>query len=202
MENSQKHINETIINYRWLVNNIAYKYKSFGISIEDLVSEGTIGLIKAVHKFDASKECSIKTYASIWIKSYIMQYIINNWSLVKIGTNNSDRNLFLKEASKFKQDASLNASSNESGQEFIDLLASNDNIEANFLEKERKNIAFSLIKQTLSASDARARDIFINRRLKSEPKTLEILSQHHEISKERVRQIENKTLNEIKLLAM
>ena len=77
-----------------LVVKIAYKYKNYGIPMMDLISEGNIGLMKAVKEFDLSKECKLATYAMWWIRASIQDYILKSWSLVKIGTTVAQKKLF------------------------------------------------------------------------------------------------------------
>ena len=69
-----------------LVAKIAMGYRGYGLPISDLISEGNIGLMKAVKKFDPDKGFRLATYAILWIKSSIQEYILHSWSLVKIGT--------------------------------------------------------------------------------------------------------------------
>jgi RNA polymerase sigma-32 factor len=77
-----------------LVVKIASKFKNYGLPIVDLVSEGNIGLIQAVKKFDPRKGFRLSTYAMWWIKAYIQEYILHSWSLVKIGTTTAQKKLF------------------------------------------------------------------------------------------------------------
>lgn len=77
-----------------LVVKIASKFRSYGLPIVDLVSEGNVGLIQAVKKFDPSKGFRFSTYAMWWIKAYIQEYILRSWSMVKIGTTVAQKKLF------------------------------------------------------------------------------------------------------------
>jgi RNA polymerase sigma-32 factor len=77
-----------------LVVKIASKFKNYGLPIVDLVSEGNVGLIQAVKKFDPSRGFRFSTYAMWWIKAYIQEYILRSWSLVKIGTTVAQKKLF------------------------------------------------------------------------------------------------------------
>jgi len=80
-------------NLRFVVK-VAYEYRSYGIRISDLIQEGNIGLMKAVQKFDPSKEIRLISYAVWWIRAYIQNYILKCWSLVKLGTTQAQRKLF------------------------------------------------------------------------------------------------------------
>lgn len=82
-------------NLRFVVK-IAYQYKNYGFKLTDLIQEGNYGLIMAVKKFDKEKGFRLITYAVWWIKAYIKNYIINNWSLIKVGTTQAQKRLFFK----------------------------------------------------------------------------------------------------------
>ena len=77
-----------------LVAKIAMTYKGYGFPVSDLISEGNIGLMKAVKRFDPDKGFRLATYAMLWIKSAIQEYILHSWSLVKIGTTSAQKKLF------------------------------------------------------------------------------------------------------------
>lgn len=77
-----------------LVVKVAYSFKGYGIPLMELISEGNIGLMKAVAKFDPYKGYRLSTYAIWWIKAYISDFILNSWSLVKYGTIKSRKKLF------------------------------------------------------------------------------------------------------------
>ena len=82
-------------NLRFVVK-IANEYKNYGFRLMDLVQEGNIGLMMAVKKFNPHKGYRLITYAVWWIKAYIQEYIIKNWSIVKIGTTQAQKKLFYK----------------------------------------------------------------------------------------------------------
>lgn len=82
-------------NLRFVVK-IANEYKNYGFKLMDLVQEGNIGLLMAVKKFNPYKGYRLLTYAVWWIKAYIQEFIIKNWSLVKIGTTQAQKKLFYK----------------------------------------------------------------------------------------------------------
>jgi RNA polymerase sigma-32 factor len=77
-----------------LVMKIATGFRNYGLPIVDLVSEGNVGLMKAVKKFNPKKGFRFSTYAMWWIKAYIQEYILRSWSLVKIGTTVAQKKLF------------------------------------------------------------------------------------------------------------
>ncbi|MFL1780971.1 RNA polymerase sigma factor RpoH [Candidatus Hepatincolaceae symbiont of Richtersius coronifer] len=92
-KNSQA-ANKLVVSHLPLVVKLAYSYKGYGISLIDLISEGNIGLIKAVAKFDPYKGFRLSTYAMWWIKAFMTDYILNSWSLVKSGSLAGRKKLF------------------------------------------------------------------------------------------------------------
>ena len=77
-----------------LVAKIAMGYKGYGLPVSELVSEGNLGLMQAVKKFDPERGFRLATYAMWWIKASIQEYILRSWSLVKIGTTTAQKKLF------------------------------------------------------------------------------------------------------------
>jgi RNA polymerase sigma-32 factor len=76
------------------VAKVAFKYQNYGLPMGDLISEGNIGLMKAVKEFSLEKGCRLATYAVWWIKASIQDFILKSWSLVKIGTTVAQKKLF------------------------------------------------------------------------------------------------------------
>lgn len=77
-----------------LVVKMAMKYKGYGLPVADLVSEGNIGLMRAVKKFEPEQGFRLSTYAMWWIKASITEYVLKSWSMVKLGTVASQKKLF------------------------------------------------------------------------------------------------------------
>ena len=82
-------------NLRFVVK-IATEYKNYGLNLMDIIQEGNLGLMQAVTKFDPTKRYRLISYGVWWIRAYIQNFIMKNWSLVKIGTTQSQRKLFYK----------------------------------------------------------------------------------------------------------
>lgn len=118
-----------------LVVKIAYSYKNYGLSMFDLISEGNIGLIRAVKGFKLEKGCRLATYAMWWIKAYIHEYVLKSWSLVKIGTTLAQKKLFfnlqkiknkiLKYSSKALNNSDIKYIANQCGVREKDVLEMN-----------------------------------------------------------------------------
>jgi RNA polymerase sigma-32 factor len=220
---------------RLVVKIAARFYKNYGLPIADLVSEGNIGLMRAVKKFDPSKGFRLSTYAMLWIKSHIQEYVLKSWSLVKISSNLAQKKLFFS-LSKIKnilnikddnlsinevkyiaenlsvredevrdmsvrlrqQDYSLN-NVNEYGEEFSGQISSDEkNQEELISQNQDQNIKKQLFIESLSILKDREKDIIEMHRISESPKTLKEISQKYQISKERVRQIEEAAINKIK----
>lgn len=91
-----------VLSHLRYVVRVAKGYMGYGLNLSDLIQEGTIGLMKAVKKFNPEKEVRLVTFAMHWIKAEIHEFIIKNWRIVKIATTKSQRKLFFKLRSKKK----------------------------------------------------------------------------------------------------
>ena len=219
-----------------LVAKIAMGYRGYGLPVSELVSEGNVGLMRAVKKFDPEKGFRLATYAMWWIKASIQEYILRSWSLVKIGTTSAQKKLFFnlkklknKIAPRSEGDLKkehvneiadcLNVSEEEvvsmnrrlSGQEksLNDLIGEDGNqwqdwlvdksldqelkVSQNQEFKQRQN----LFEESIHILNDREKEILYARRLDDEPITLDKLSKKYKISRERIRQIENKAFDKL-----
>ena len=77
-----------------LVAKIAMGYRGYGLPVSDLISEGNVGMMQAVKRFDPDKGFRLATYAMWWIRASIQEYILRSWSLVKLGTTSAQKKLF------------------------------------------------------------------------------------------------------------
>ncbi len=221
-----------------LVAKIAMGYRGYGLPVSELVSEGNIGLMQAVKKFDPEKGFRLATYAMWWIKAAIQEYVLRSWSLVKIGTTSAQKKLFFNlkkiknqifaaeqgnmlpehvteianqldvredEVVSMNQrlaghEHSLNAHvGNEEGDaEWQDWVVDTEaDQELQISQRQELQQRQELLKKALHVLDEREKDILYDRRLIDEPKTLEELSQKYKISRERIRQIENKAFEKV-----
>jgi RNA polymerase sigma-32 factor len=214
-----------------LVAKIAMGYRGYGLPIGEVISEGNVGLMQAVKKFEPDKGFRLATYAMWWIRAAIQEYILRSWSLVKMGTTAAQKKLFFNLRRMKSQmqaleegdlrpeqvkviahklavtddevismnrrlsgpDASLNAPVGSEGDaEWQDWIA-DDNAESQettLANSEEFDARMQLLQAAMSALSERERHIIQERRLKEEPTTLEDLSEHYGVSRERVRQIE------------
>ena len=221
-----------------LVAKIAMGYRGYGLPVSELVSEGNIGLMQAVKKFDPEKGFRLTTYAIRWIKASIQEYVLRSWSLVKIGTTSAQKKLFFNlkkiknqifaaeqgdllpehvteianqlnvredEVVSMNQrlaghEHSLNAHvGNEEGDaEWQDWVVDEEaDQELQISQRQELNQRQALLKNALHVLDEREKEILYDRRLIDEPKTLEELSQKYKVSRERIRQIENRAFEKV-----
>jgi len=80
--------------YLRLVVKVAMSFRGYGLPVEEMIQEGNIGLMQAIHRFEPERGFRLSTYAMWWIKAQMQEYILNNWSLVKIGTSSVQKKLF------------------------------------------------------------------------------------------------------------
>ena len=97
-----KSLQKILNSYLRLAVSYARKYSSYGLSIDDLIHEGVLGIMHALEKFDTSKDFRLSTYASWWIRASIQDDILKNWSVVRTGSTASQKALFFN-LKKIKQ---------------------------------------------------------------------------------------------------
>ena len=219
-----------------LVAKIAMGYRGYGLPVSELVSEGNVGLMQAVKKFEPERGFRLATYAMWWIKASIQEYILRSWSLVKIGTTSAQKKLFfnlkklknkiaprsendlrkehVKEIARSLnvtedevvsmnrrlsgQEKSLNTPIVENGDQWIDWIAdSSMDQELKISQQQELKQRKSLLEESMHVLNDREKEIFHARRLEEDTPTLDELSKKHKISRERIRQIENKAFEKI-----
>ena len=212
-----------------LVVKIALEYYNTYLNILDLIQEGNVGLVHAVKKYNPYKGTRFSTYASFWIRAYILKHIMDSWSIVKVGTTQSQRKLFYrlnKEKKKLEAqgvvpaaqllastldvkteevedmekrlaftDMSLDHPLYDEGEEtLMDVMQSDENIEETVAAKEKRNILELKVKEFKTMLNDKELLIFERRIMAEEPMTLQEIGARFKISRERVRQIENRVL--------
>ena len=232
-----KSAHKLVTSHLRLVAKIAMGYRGYGLPVNELISEGNIGLMQAVKKFDPEKGFRLATYAMWWIKAAIQEYVLRSWSLVKMGTTSAQKKLFfnLKKMKKqiapyeegdlkkeqvdqiskklgVKSEEVVNMNRRMMGQEkslndpikdgekgeWQDWIVSDDLDQELFVsQKQEMDEKKSLLHQSIKILNDREREILEERKLSSEPKTLEELSKKYKISRERIRQIETKAFEKL-----
>ena len=219
-----------------LVAKIAMGYKGYGLPVNEMISEGNVGLMQAVKKFKPEKGFRLATYAMWWIKASIQEYILRSWSLVKIGTTTAQKKLFFN-LKKIKnqiaprsegdlrdehvaeiadkldvrkdevvsmnrrlsgKEFSLNSPIGEDGDEWQDWLVDKElDHDLKFAQQEEMKQRKDLLSDSIKILNDREKEILYARRLNEVPITLENLSKKYKISRERIRQIENKAFEKL-----
>lgn len=212
-----------------LVVKIALEYYNSYLNILDLIQEGNVGLVHAVRKYNPYKGTRFSTYASFWIRAYMLKYIMDSWSIVKVGTTQSQRKLFYrlnKEKKKLEAegifpaphllaatmevkvaevedmekrlsytDISLEHPIYDEGEEtFMDMMRTDENIEEVVAAKEKREILGRKILEFKKTLNDKELFIFNYRIMAEDPITLQEIGVQFKISRERVRQIENRVL--------
>ncbi len=219
-----------------LVAKIAMGYKGYGLPLNEMISEGNVGLMQAVKKFEPDKGFRLATYAMWWIKAAMQEYILRSWSLVKIGTTTAQKKLFFNlkkiksqiapntEGDMRNEDVkniaerldvsekevvsmnrrlagkehSLNAPIGEDGDEWQDwVIDQNMDQELKISQQEEMDKRKDLLSDSIKILSSREKEILYSRRLTDNPNTLEELSKKFKISRERIRQIENKAFEKL-----
>jgi RNA polymerase sigma-32 factor len=226
-----------------LVAKIAMGYRGYGLPIAEVISEGNVGLMQAIKRFEPEKGFRLATYAMWWIKASIQEYILRSWSLVRMGTTANQKKLFfnLRKAKskisaldegdmrpdqveliahrlgvaeqdvidmnrRFAGDLSLNApiradaDSGEWQDWLVDEAPNQERIVAEKQEFEARRKALDEALDVLTSG--RERRIFEARRLAEDPITLEELADEFGVSRERVRQIEQRAFDKVQKAVM
>ena len=227
-----------------LVAKIAMGYRGYGLPIGEVISEGNVGLMRAVQKFDPDRGFRLATYAMWWIRAQIQEYILRSWSLVKIGTTAAQKKLFFnlrrlkgeinaidggalkpEQVSEIAErlgvenddvtmmegrmsggDASLNApmKAGEDGdgewQDWLEDEAATP--EMVVVEDSERDARRKVLVAAMGGLNERERDILMARRLADPPQTLEELAQEHDVSRERIRQIETRAFEKLRKAIM
>jgi RNA polymerase sigma-32 factor len=226
-----------------LAAKLAMGYRGYGLPIGEVVSEGNVGLMQAVKRFEPEKGFRLASYAMWWIKAAIQEYILRSWSLVKMGTTANQKRLFFNLRRVKRQiqvldegdlrpehvasiasklgvteedvvsmnrrlsgDASLNApigGDGEGGGEWQDwLVDETPDQEERMAETEEADNRRQLLRGAMGVLNDRERRIFEARRLAETPTSLEDLANVFNVSRERVRQIEARAFDKVRVAVL
>ncbi|MBD62470.1 MAG: RNA polymerase sigma factor RpoH [Gammaproteobacteria bacterium] len=212
------------------VVHVAKTYKGYGLPLLDIIQEGNVGLMKAVKRFDSSKNVRLLSFAIYWIRAEIHEFVFKNWRIVKVATTKAQRKLFFKLRSKkskstwltqseknaiaselnVNSDAITTMESRLSGTDVcFDPVTEDDLSPSEYLTDEADPLLkleyeqdgqdeSKKLYEAMSVLDKRSKDIITSRYLSEKKTTLEQLAKKYNVSIERIRQIENKTLDSLK----
>lgn len=221
-----------------LAAKIASGYMGYGLPFADLLSEGSVGILKAVDRFDVEKGFRFSTYASWWIQAAIKEYVLRMWSMVRLGTSSTQKKLFFqlrrikrdlravdeneipddyidqistelnvprKDVVDMNQrlsgpDYSLNMTlTDEEGGEWQDTLEDErDDQETTYVNRDLNSKRSQLLAYALESLNEREYLIFSRRHLTDNPPTLAVVADDLGLSRERIRQIEEKAMDKVK----
>ena len=181
-------LDELTQSYLRLVISTANRFKNYGLPLADLVQEGTVGLMASASRFDPERDLRFSTYSSWWIRSYMQDYVLRNWSIVRTGTTAAQKSLFfnlrrLKAAIELDVGGPL---SPRSKQKIV-------------MEEKDTTYKKHLISIALGKLNEREVMIIKERRLTDDGITLAALGERLGISKECVRKIESQALGKLKV---
>lgn len=221
-----------------LVVKIAFEYRNAYKNIMDLIQEGNIGLMKAVSKYDPAKGAKLSYYASWWIRSYILKFILDNFRLVKIGTTQEQKKLFYnlmrekqrlmsmgiapdvkllsenlgvseksviemdQRLSSHGQEVSLDKPINEDNgrQTFADLIGDDSDGPEIMLEGiQNLEILKEHLGEFVKTLKPRDQEIFQKRLLSEIPESLQSIADQYGVSRERIRQVEERLIEQLKI---
>ena len=200
-----------------LVQKIAREYRTYGVDMDDIVSEGMIGLIKAGQHFDPHKGARLTTYAAYWIRTAILEYVVRNRGSVSISKARSAyRACFgLRRAFRALERDGIETTSkalaaqlkvsegtvigilqalNSSGpHKPLELPATLTNGESLYSDAEVADQQKTALREALALLHPREREIITARYLQEKPATLAALGEHYGVTKERIRQLEKES---------
>ncbi|MGB0935284.1 MAG: RNA polymerase factor sigma-32 [Alphaproteobacteria bacterium] len=239
VESKDRSASRRIVNsHLKLVSKIAFGYRGYGLPLQDLISEGTIGVIKALERFDPEKGFRFSTYATWWIKASIKDYVLKSWSMVKMGTTSDQKKLFfslrklknqleeremgdtlseksltlISEKLKVSKESVKDMNQRLSGPDYslnAPLKDAEGGSWQDWLEDDRENQELilmnsddldkkrELLKSAMDSLSAREQHILMCRKLSDNPPTLSDIADEMDLSRERIRQIEQKAFEKL-----
>jgi RNA polymerase sigma-32 factor len=206
------------------VVKIAFEYRKWGIPLDDVIQQGNVGLLRAVAKFDPSRDIRLATYAAYWIRAEIREFVVRAFRVVRVGTTKAERKALrayrVKPGATVDELASISGLSTErvagllpllSGRELSLDLAPTDGLA---LEQRLSSAAPSpedmtadseiraqervAVSDALATLSTRERLIVEERLMREDPVTLEALGNRLGVSKERVRQLEERAKRKLR----
>jgi RNA polymerase sigma-32 factor len=200
------------------VMTIALEYRRWGLPLEDIVQEGNVGLLKAASRFDPTRGCRLATYAAYWIRAEIREFVARGYRIVRLGSSKTERRALRVYRRTHEQDpkalAALSGMTAERAETLLPLLMARDvsldrplddggsaserlvspslDPETEACERAEKAQLHSAVRALLEQLPARERTIVETRWLTDNPLTLEQLGARFGVSKERVRQLEER----------
>jgi len=218
---------ELVMRNMRMVLHVAKKFFTLGLSRDDIVQQGAIGLMMAIKKFDLSWTVRFAGYAKYWIKAEILEYILRNWRIVKIATTKAQRKLFFNyrklrrltgeltdaQALQIAEELSVpvdavkvmyermsaNDEAIDSDISFLDLANTEEDNPMALLETEQQSQLNAQVYDAVEELNDRERDIIEQRFFREKPATLAELALRYQVSIERIRQLEVKAIKQLRV---
>jgi RNA polymerase sigma-32 factor len=208
-----------------LVTTIALEYRRWGIPLEDIIQQGSLGLLHAAAKFDLNKDCRLATYAAYWIRAEIREYVVRAYRIVRLGTTKGEKRALRAYRKTGESDpsalaavsgmtrehtesllpllagreASLDATSGDRGRMLDRIAGPSPTPEEEASAQERRMRTQAAVKRALRHLTDRERMIVRERLMADEPRTLQELGVKLGVSKERVRQLEERVRGKLRV---
>ena len=229
---------ELVLSHLRHVVKVARGFMGYGLPLTDLIQEGSIGLMKAVKRFDARRDIRLVSFAVHWIRAEIYDYVLRNWRMVKVATTKSQRKLFfnlrksrarlgwMKEAEVDRLADDLNVEA-DTVREMESRLSGGDVSFDATLEQEEDDLGYQApsehlgdsrydparlvseseqatlqreqVSMALEKLDHRSKDIVLRRWLSEDKPTLHELADEYGVSAERIRQIEKRAMEKMRM---
>ena len=237
-QGDEKALHKLVTPYARLAISMAFKYKSYGLPMGDLIQEANVGLMQAAGRFDPGRDVRFSTYGSWWMRAAIQEFVLRNWSIVRMGTTSAQKTLFfnlrrlrakierngdfvgadeqreqisndlkvpLRDVISMERrldgaDQSLNTTiSDTMSSELQDLIVDDrPNPEVLISGVRDAELRSNILKEAMANLTPREYTIIQKRRLVDDGATLESLGKYFGVSKERVRQLENRALSKLR----
>jgi RNA polymerase sigma-32 factor len=232
-------LHRLVLAYGRLVFSMARRFRRFRLPFEDLVQEGVIGLLHAADRFEPERNLRFSTYAMWWIRCAMQDYVLRNWSIVRVSSTPTQKLLFFRLVGRrdelgdghvsgeitdescvrigaacgakpalvrmiavklMRHDASLNASVTSDGESAMQDLLVDEGPSPEDLAAESRAAATRrrVLADALETLDPRERDIVLARRLQEDAATLEELGEKYGVTKERIRQVEQRAMRKMR----
>ncbi len=231
-------LHRLVVSYWRLVHSMARRFRRYRLPLEDLVQEGLVGLLQAAERFEPERNLRFSTYAVWWIRCAMQDYVLRNWSIVRVSSTPTQKLLFFRllgrpqrpddgslgelseeaclgmaEACGVKpalvrmlgdrlvgHDVSLNAAVTADGAAMVqDLLVDGGpSPEQSAAATRTAGLRRRLLVDALAELDPRERSIVVERRLREDGATLDQLGRRFGVTKERVRQVEERAIRKMR----
>ncbi|MBX6321079.1 MAG: RNA polymerase factor sigma-32 [Rhodospirillaceae bacterium] len=237
-QRDEEALHRLVVSYWRLVHSTARRFRRYRLPFEDLVQEGLVGLLQAAERFEPERNLRFSTYAVWWIRCAMQDYVLRNWSIVRVSSTPVQKLLFFKLLGRphlpddgglgelsdeaclrmarawgvkpalvrmlgdklVGHDVSLNAALTADGAAIVQDLLVDDgpSPEQSAAQGHAADLRRRLLAEALAELDPRERSIVVERRLREDGATLDQLGRRFGVTKERVRQVEERAIRKMR----